>query len=151
MNFSGVYVVLVEGTSVSVAKTIAEVTAPADSAVTLLRAWVGQDVSETSEALVVGITTKSAAGAGTAFTPRKLNPRYAAAGSTARVADFTGEGTITEDLYREAFNILNGWLWLPVPEERITIAGGDIVGIRLRTAPAAALTISAGLVFAELG
>lgn len=49
----------------------------------------------------------------------------------------TVEGTDGDILWREAFNVLNGYKYLPVPEERIIVAGGGIIGLKFFTAPAA--------------
>lgn len=48
----------------------------------------------------------------------------------------TAEGTDGDIPWREGFNVLNGYKFLPVPEERILVAGGGIIGVKFFTAPA---------------
>lgn len=48
----------------------------------------------------------------------------------------TAEGTDGDILWREGFNVLNGYKYLPVPEERILVAGGGIIALKFFTAPA---------------
>ena len=78
-----------------------------------------------------------------------LKPGYAAFGGTGRDV-ITVEGTSPNDEIEDGFHFQNGWLYLPVPEERIRIAGGDIMGIRLPIAPDAAMGCAFGMVFGEL-
>lgn len=144
------YVALMEGVSISTAISLIEFTAPSDAIVELLEAWVTQDASETSTQEVIQILRKTAAGTGTSFTPRLLEASDAAFGGTART-NMTAEGTAGDILRRESFNILNGWLYLPVPEARIKVAPSGILAIKFAVAPAAAITISAGMIFREIG
>jgi len=144
------YVALMEGVSVSTAISLVEFTAPSDAIVELLSAWITQDTSETSTQEVVAILRKSAAGTGTSFTARLLEASDAAFGGTCRTL-MTAEGTPTDILVREGFNILNGFFHKPVPEERIIVPPSGILAIKFAVAPAAAITISAGLVFREIG
>lgn len=48
----------------------------------------------------------------------------------------SAEGTDGDILWREGFNVLNGFKYLPVPEERIVVPGGGIIGLKFFTAPA---------------
>ena len=147
-GYSGIYSVMLEGVSISGADTLLEVVASADQSVELLRIEVAQDSSTTSTMQEIAIQTFSATGTGTAETPTKHNPSSAAAGSTAKSA-ITVEGAGAAVIYRSAFNILNGWLYLPVPEERFVFNGGDVFGVTFIVAPDAAITTSATLTFAE--
>ena len=144
------YVALMEGVSVSTAISLVEFTAPSDAIVELLSAWITQDTSETSTQEVAAILRKTAAGTGTSFTARLLEPSDAAFGGTCRTL-MTAEGTAGDILVREGFNILNGFIYKPVPEERIKVPPSGILAIKFAVTPAAAITISAGLVFREIG
>jgi len=53
-------------------------------------------------------------------------------------------------LYADAFNWQNGWLWVPVPEERPIIVGAGIVALKFSVAPPAQ-TLSCGLDVIEMG
>lgn len=145
------YVILMEGVSVSGAITLIEFTAAADAIVEVISAWVSQGASETSTQEVIRILRKTAVGTGTAFTPRLLSPNTDAAfGGTART-NMTAEGTAGDILHREGFNILNGFFYKPVPDERIIVPPSGILGIGFAVAPAAAITISAGMIIREIG
>ena len=145
---SGIYVVLYEETATTVAKTLVEYLAPADQSVAVLKAWITQNTLEASEQLEAVLRTFTATGTGTAFTPRKMNDKMVAAAGSAKV-NMSVEGTGGEVKFREGFNLLNGFYW-PTTNERWTIDGGLLGGLRLDDAPAASTTISAGLLVAEI-
>lgn len=72
-----------------------------------------------------------------------------AASSAGTDASANGAGTLTV-LGQEAFNNLNGWLWVPTPEERI-IVGPDLTFVlQLQGTPSALTGWSADLTFMEL-
>ena len=148
-----IYVALLEGVSVGVLGTLVEFTAPSTKTMQLMEAWITQDTSETSTQEVAQIVRKTAAGTSmTSFTPRLLETGDAAFGGTARIfLSGQGEGTLGDSLRREGFNILNGWLYVPIPENRIIVAPSGILALRLAVTPAAAITISAGMIFEEIG
>lgn len=138
-----------EGVSVSTAISLIEFTGPTDAIVQLLDAWITQDASVTSAEVVVAILRKTAAGTGTSFTARLLEPSDAAFGGTVRT-NMTAEGTAGDILVREGFNVLNGFYHRPVPESRIIVPPSGILAIKFVVAPAA-ITISAGMTFEEIG
>jgi len=47
----------------------------------------------------------------------------------------TAEGTDGDVCFRSGFNVLNGWVYLPVPEERLFIPAAGILGLKYMTAP----------------
>ncbi len=146
-----VYSVVMNQISVSAAKTLISVVAPSTAIVVLLRAWITQDASETSEQLPILIQRGSAIGTGTAATPDKFEPGDPVAASTVKT-NLTVEPTYTGNPFvNESFNVLNGFLYVPMPEERIILPPSGVVGMRLDANPAAALTMSAGFVFGEIG
>ena len=57
-------------------------------------------------------------------------------GTTTTGVIASGEGTDTDICYRSSFNVLNGWVYLPVPEERIFMAAAAFLGLKYSTAPA---------------
>jgi hypothetical protein len=150
MYQGGKYIVNLDATVISTARTWLEVTAPASKLLILIEAWLTQEVSETSQQEAVQFIRKSAAGTGTAFTPLRMEPGDVAAGFTARV-NCTAEGTLGDLIGpRQGFNALSGWFYAPLPESRIVVPPSGILGIRFPVAPASA-TWSGGAVFAELG
>lgn len=151
---SGIYTVVYPATAVSTAITIIQIKAGAGGPLEILRAHVSQGLSETSTQEQINIVRKSAAATVTSFTPLKYNPADQAAlavgGTSATGTQATAEGTDTDILVSEGFNILNGWTWLPTPEERIFVPGGGIIALKFPVAPAS-FTVRAYIVFREIG
>jgi len=74
-------------------------------------------------------------------------------------AAFTGACAINETtelttgaatLHSEAWNILNSFIYLPTPEERIHVDIGNAVVVNLNTTPADSITMSGTIVFEQL-
>jgi len=124
------------------------------------RAWVNQQATEVSDQLGVIFGQKATAfGTYTSTTPSPHQVGGAAsgiAGGTAGAAATSGTdasaegaGTVTPIIY-EGFNNLNGWLWVPTPEER-PIVGPDIaVIVKIVGTPATLTNWSAGITFQEI-
>jgi hypothetical protein len=155
MTYSGVYTVLQNAVSVSTAITLVQIKAGSNRSVEILRAWVSQSGSTTSAQQRIQINRKSAAATVTSYTPLALNngapTADAAGGTSATGVTATAEGTDSNVLIADAFNVLSGWIWVPTPEERITVQTGGIIGLKFPAAPGSALTINAGITFAEIG
>jgi hypothetical protein len=149
MDVGRVYTILLENIAVSTLRTLIEFTAPGTKSCVLLSGKVTQVNSETSTQEEVEIIRKTVAGTGTAVTPA-AHQDGDVFGGTARV-NCTVEGTLGTRIKREGFNILNGWHYLPTPEERIPVPGGGILALRFAQAPEAAIDIDAELVIGELG
>lgn len=152
--YTGIYTAYMNAVSVSGAITLVQLK-PVTTSLVLLRAWVSQSGSTTSTQQRIQINRKSAAATVTSFTPIIVGGSDQAAkavgGTSATGTNASGEGTDTDVLIADVFNILNGWLWIPTPEERITVPAGGFIGLKFPAAPGAALTVTAGFVFAELG
>jgi hypothetical protein len=97
----------------------------------LLRCWVSQIGTETSDQLGIILGTKvSAFGTYTATTPAPLYIGGNASGITGGTtgaeslagtdASAEGAGAVTA-IITEGFNNVGGWLWVPTPEERIVV------------------------------
>ena len=149
----GFYVVTVTG-SVSTAITLIQIKAAAAIPLEIVRASVAQYSSTTSAMQAVALVRKSSAATVTSFTPIKLDEQDGAAGAVGGTSATgvigTFEGVDTDFVLRDAFNVLNGWLYLPVPEERIRVAGGGIIGLKFPVAPSGAISIFGEVVFKEL-
>lgn len=149
-----VYTANLPATSISTAITLIQIKAGAARPLELLRAWLGQTASETSEQLPLSIRRKSAAATVTSFTPIKYHPSAptadAAGGTSATGYNASAEGTDTDVLVPDSFNVLQGWLWTPTEAERIYVPAGGIIALKLDAAPGAALTLLGGIVFREL-
>jgi len=130
------------------------------SNIMLLRAWVGQQASETSDQLGVMIALKASAfGTYTSTTPQGhfvggrvsgiVGGTTGAEGTAGTDASAEGAGTVTPIIY-DGFNNLNGWLWVPTPEERIIVPADTAVILKIVGTPAALGNWSAGITFLEL-
>jgi hypothetical protein len=146
---TGVYTVLEAGTAYTASRTVLQINAAATKALVLLRAWVSQLESETATAEEIQLLRTTTAGTGTSVTPAPLSGAQAATSTASR--NHTAEGTAGTELFREGWEVRNGWLYHPVPEERIIVPPSGRLALRLPSAPEASLTIIAGMTFAELG
>lgn len=116
---------------------------PATTSIEILSIELTQETSETSQQEVIQITRRSTASTlPTALTGLALNENDPATLLTATtttnaqgIASVTG--TIGNILRRTAFNALNGYLWIPKPEETIVIKPSGFLTLQFPTAPAA--------------
>ena len=139
--------------------TAAAVTTRA-SIIRILRAWIGQTGSTTSQQL--GVMLALAASAFGTYTSTTPTP-HAAGGAASGIAGGTagaaatagtdasalGAGTKTPIIY-DAFNIVNGYLWIPVPEERIVVPLDTALVLKLVGTPGTLTGWSAGITFEEM-
>lgn len=153
----GVYTVVSQAVSIPAtnAMDIFELNTPSDKVVELISAFLGQssDAGDAADELLrvrvrSGMTT-SGSGGSTA-TPQKTSSGDAAAGTTVETNNTTvaSGGTIVEHV-EETFNVRGGWIYKPVPEERIFFPPSSRIVLNIPTGPADALTGSATLTFRE--
>jgi hypothetical protein len=112
-----------------------------------LATWEAKNVK-----LVRNPATATVGSGGAAATPRPFNPGDAAATATARVNDTTNQTTSGTQaiLMAREWEFLNGFFWLPAPEQRPIIKPSEGVALRLDTAPSASMTASGYIMFEEL-
>lgn len=135
--------------------------APAQ-ALEFLRAWVGQSANATSaQQRVEWETQVSVFPTLTSATPQALKFGDAvsniiggtagAAGTSGTDASAEGAGAKTS-MWEDAFNVLNGWLWVPTPRETIVIRAGESsgIGLFLPVAPSTLTDWAFGVVYAEI-
>jgi hypothetical protein len=148
-----IYVIKHDAIAVSGAITIIQLKAGASNICRLLRLEISQSASTTSAQVRTQIVRKSAAATVTSYTPLLMDAGDGAAksvgGTSATGITATAEGTDTDILHSATWNALSGYLWLPVPEERITVSAAGIIGVKFPANPS--LTITAELVFEEIG
>lgn len=144
---AGVYSAIMEAQTVSTAITILQVTAAATHSLRIHRAWV-TSTSTTSAGQRIQLLRKSATATVTAVTPLPLGNYLAVTSSAGRNA--SAEGTDGNILIADNFNVVNGWLYLPVPEERIIVPPSGIIALKFPAAPTSA-TFTAGFIFEEIG
>jgi hypothetical protein len=132
-------------------------------AIEILRAWLAQSGTSTSGQCRVQLVRQvTAFPTLTAATPRALKDRdpvsaitggtAGAAGTCGVNASAEGAGTKTP-IFSDAFNNLNGWLWVPTPNETIVLAAASANGFGLYFpgAPTSLPGWSGGIIFRELG
>jgi len=148
------YSAVIEGVSVSAAQDLFALT-PVGHAIRVHRIEVDQDTSETSEVLPIrvrrGIGATAGSG-GSAVTPNRLKSGATAATTTVArnntTAATAGSGSLLT-LVRRSFNVVTGWVYGSTDHETITVVPGETLVVNLPTAPGAALTISAEIIFEE--
>lgn len=136
----------------STAITIIQIKAGATNPLELIRVSVNQSDSTTSAQTGIRILRKTATATVTSFTPLIVQAAAAAAaagGTSATGITATAEGTDGDILIDEGFNALNGFLYLPVPEERILVPAAGFIALKFPVAPASALW-KAQIIFGEL-
>ena len=126
----------------------------------VLRVTVTQQGTATSQQLGVIVGQKASAfGTYVGATPSPSTLGGAASGiasgtagaaATAGVnASAEGAGAVT-NYYAEGFNNLNGFLWVPVPEERLIVPPDTAVIVKLVGTPTTLTGWNANLVYMEL-
>lgn len=150
------YSVNITDVAVSAAQDLINITATANMSFKLWRVELGQRTLTSWEAKTLKIirhpATVTAGTGGTAATPQKVNNGDAAATVTARINDTTAmttSGTASVLLQRE-WEFLNGFIWVPLPDERPVIAPSQGLAINLPTAPSASMTVSGFAIIEEL-
>jgi hypothetical protein len=157
MFIGPVYTLTNNGVSISTAITAIQYKAGTNGPGEILRCAVTQSTTTTSSQVAAALLRKSAAATVTAAvagtTLNKENPiaptTDASLGTSATGITATVEGTNGEQTIKRGFNVLNGWEWLPTPEERMLVAQGGIVGVTFLSAPPSA-TWFAELTWREL-
>lgn len=129
------------------------------SVIEILRAWVGQQATETSDQLGIILGLKASAfGTFTATTP---TPHWIGGQASAITGGTTGAeslagtdasaegaGAVTPIVY-DGFNNVGGWLWVPTPEERIIVPPDTCIILKIVGTPATLTNWSAGITYAE--
>jgi hypothetical protein len=140
---SGAYSLIRQGVSTSTAITLNQVLAPAASAVEFTRAQVSQDNVTTTGQTRAQLNRNSTACTVTSATPAATGNGMQASkcvgGTSATGITASAEGTITATPWTEGFNVVNGVLYLPVPEDRFLLVGSaaGFAALKLAVAPAA--------------
>ena len=158
------YVISGAGLTVAGATTLLFLNPGTTMSIEILRLWVGQSANATSAQQRVQVVTQPTTfPTGSSVTPRALKQRDPAsaitgiateciAGRCCINASAEGAGAKTAVL-DDAFNVLNGWLWVPTPNETIIMSASFAsgLGLFLPVAPATLTNWACGMVFRELG
>lgn len=117
---------------------------------------LGQRTLTTWEAKSVRLVRNPAAvtvgSGGNVATPRPLNPGDSAATATARINDTVNQVTAGTQaiMFSRDWEFLNGFFWMPAPEQRPIIAPSSGCALQLVVAPSASMTCSGYIEFEEL-
>jgi len=157
------YVVSVGGiTLANQAVTLVFINPGTTQSIEILRCWASQSANATSAQQRVQLVTQvTAFPTLTATTPGQLkliDPVSVITGGTAGAAGTSGTNASAEGaggktiLVNDAFNVLNGWLWIPTPPETIVMnaSASSGFGLHFPVAPATLTNWSCGVVFREL-
>lgn len=112
-----------------------------------LTAW---EAKEVNLSFLPSVVTQGSLGA--VATPRPTNPDDAAATVVAHTNDTTvatSTGTTYNMLSRD-WEFLNGFFWMPAPEQRPIVKPGAAMVLRLPTPPSAPMISSGTILFEEL-
>ena len=152
-----IYTAVFEGVAVTAQQDFFAVQCTASVPVRLISCRIGQssDAGDAQdEMLRIRIQrgmTSDGSGGGT-VTPRPVDVLVGGtAASTVRINDTTpASGGTIHVLLADVFNVRAGWIYMPVPEERIVCAVSTRIAIGLLTTPADSLTMSGALAFEEI-
>jgi hypothetical protein len=98
--------------------------------------------------LIRGHTTSGSGGSTPSAIPMRAGTAATATAFEANnTTAATGGSPVT--LHADSFNIRAGWVYVPTPEARIEVAGGERFVVNLPSAPADSLTMSGTLIFEE--
>jgi len=139
------YTISSAGITIAGATTLIFLNPGTTCSIEILRMWVSQSANNTSAQQRIQVETQvTVFPTLTTFTPAKLKCGINAS------AEGAGAKTVILD---DAFNVLNGWLWVATPRETIIIPASSASGIGLYfpVAPATLTNWAFGLTFAELG
>ena len=153
-----IYVATFAAVAVTAAQDVFEITAPSNSRVAIREIRIGQysDAGD-SQAEMLSVTVirghSTSGSGGTSPTPVPIMGHAGVAASTTSVeannTTIASSGTPVT-LCADSFNVMAGWRYYPVPDERPIITNSGILVVRI-TAPADSLTLSGTIVFEEVG
>lgn len=157
-----VYMVTMKNATIVGANTLAFINPGASQGFRVLRAWCSQYGTATSQQLGVQLSTQvTAFPTLTSATPAKLStgdPASNITGGTAGAAGTAGVNASAEGagaktvLVVDSFNNLNGWIWVPTPDEQIIMPAGASsgLGLFLISTPTTLTSWNAGITYQEL-
>lgn len=130
------------------------------STIRILRAWCSQNETETSQQLGIMLALQASAFGtytSTTPTPHFVNgPASTIVGGTSGAeatagtdASANAAGTKTPIIY-DGFNNLNGWLWVPTPEERLIVPTDTAIVLAMVGTATTLTGWNAGITFEEL-
>ena len=151
----GVYKATGTIATVTTAKTLVYVTAPADAVLEILSARITFEDEDTAEQIYAELNRIATLGTPTAttLTPKPTEEGSAAFGGTSKYNVTASEPTydaITDAIAAGGANKLAGWEYVPLPEERSYLSPSDSLGLRLVDAITSS-DVSFEITFREIG
>lgn len=137
---------VIDEVTVSAVQDLFHLKAGAGSPIIIHSLAISQRGMTAAEALRVRLKrqtgTVTQGSGGSTSTPKFLGPTSVSSGVTVHANDTTqaSAGTI-DTLVADTWQLLNGLIWIPVPETRITIAAGTGFIVDLATAPSVSSTM----------
>jgi|SRR5215218_6415005 len=127
-------------TGITADRPVLQIQAPTNKTLYILRAYAGQETSETSLQTAFRLARKSAAATVTAAvigtdvvaldSNDSASTVQVGTAATGYNASTTGTTATGGTLHQEAWNqVGGGWLYLPLPEERIAVPAGTILAL----------------------
>lgn len=144
------YTVVADAVSETTAQDLIRISAPADASVIVHKVVVSQESLTDSEALAVQLQRSSTDGTGSSLTPEQTASGDPAFGGTA-IGTITADTTLSDLMYREAWNVLAPFVWHPTPEERVTVSPSARFVVRLDVAPSGATLLTTTVYLEEVG
>jgi hypothetical protein len=141
---AGLYNLIRSSVATSTAITVNQVLVPVLTAAEFSRAWCNQDSVTTTNQTRIQLNQNSSASTVTLQNPvaagKGMQASKCVGGTAATGITATVEGTVTSTWWQEGFNIVNGILYLPVPEARWMLVGqaAGFAALKFPGAPAAA-------------
>ena len=141
---SGLYNVVRQGVATSTAISVVQVLVPATAAAEFTRCWTNQDSVTTTNQTRIQLNQNSTACTVTLQNPapagKGMQASKCVGGTSATGITASAEGTVTQTWWSEGFNIVNGILYLPVPEARWLLVGqaAGFAAVKFPNAPASA-------------
>lgn len=132
---------------------LVELTCPANVTIEVIRVEIGaaEGATPIDEVQPVALWKGTAAGSGGgAATERLVRGSGTILGSVATNVTTIGTGN---EFYHTSYHTQNGWLYLPVPDERPQLVPGsdDIFAVVFNAAPQVAIVTSCTVVWGEVG
>ena len=132
---------------------LVELTCPANVTIDVIRVEIGaaEGATPIDETQPVALWKGTAAGSGGgAATERLIRGSGTILGTVATNVTTIGTGN---EFYHTSYHTQNGWLYLPVPEERPQLVSGsdDIFAVVFNVAPQVSITTSCTIVWGEVG
>lgn len=141
---AGLYNLIRSSVATSTAITVNQVLVPVLTAAEFTRCWCNQDSVTTTNQTRIQLNQNSTACTVTAQGPvaagKGMQASKCVSGTSATGITATIEGTVTSTWWQEGFNIVNGILYLPVPEARWMLVGqaAGFAALKFPGAPASA-------------